>query len=276
MVASRRKPPFWRRAEPASAHDIAKLKPQALGAGKRFETLSDTRKESHRRETVLASYRPGNGYVTYLRECRDGDYHCERTYCPICARTFRRYATGELLRLNEETGSAVHVLVVLLASKPNGKLLELDIEPYRHLLRKRLSRAGLGKVPVIGGFEVVYRARSKEWVLHINLVMFGGNKKAIARFEEGFRDDDLYRPVQWTIVKDPVEQLSYILKFTTYHRPHEQRGAKKAKAVPLNPREHFELVRWMVQFEFTDHLLLFNARRRGVSIELSNKVLRKA
>jgi hypothetical protein len=77
-------------------------------------------------------------------------------------------------------------------------------------------------------------------------------------------------------VKDPVEQLSYLLKFTTYHRPYEQHGTKKSKAVPLNPPEHFELVRWMAQYTFTDHLFLFNARRRGVSIELSNKEARKA
>jgi len=113
-------------------------------------------------------------------------------------------------------------------------------------------------------------------VLHINLVMFGGGETTIAKFEEGFRDNGLYRPVERVTVEDPAEQLSYVLKFTTYHRPHQQHGSKKAKAVPLNPAEHFELVRWMAQQEFTDHLFLFNARRRGVSIELSTKDARKA
>jgi hypothetical protein len=128
----------------------------------------------------------------------------------------------------------------------------------------------------VGGFEMIYRARSKEWVLHINLVMFGGDPKSIAKFEEGFRENGLYRPVERTAVEDAPEQLSYILKFTTYHRPQQQRGAKKAKAVPLNPTEHLELVRWMARHEFTDHLFLFNARRRGAAIELSSKEARKA
>ena len=79
-----------------------------------------------------------------------------------------------------------------------------------------------------------------------------------------------------TPVKDAAEQLSYVLKFTTYHRPHQQRGPTKAKAVPLNLSEHLELVRWMARYEFSDHLFLFNARRRGASIEFSSKEARKA
>jgi hypothetical protein len=106
--------------------------------------------------------------------------------------------------------------------------------------------------------------------------MFGGDEKAIAKLEDGFRDDDLYRPVERTTVDDPAKQLSYVLKFTTYHRPHQQHGSKKAKAVPLNPAEHVELVRWMAQHEFSDHLFLFNARRRGASIKLSSNAARNA
>jgi hypothetical protein len=164
----------------------------------------------------------------------------------------------------------------LLEASPRGELQNLQIDRYSQSLRKRLERAGLADVPVLGGFEVVYRARSKEWVLHINLVIFGGNERGIAKFEQGFRGENFYRPVERTGVNDPAEQLSYVLKFTTYHRPHQQRGSKKSKAMPLNPSEHLELVRWMARHKFSDHLFLFNARRRGASIELSSKVVRKA
>jgi hypothetical protein len=164
----------------------------------------------------------------------------------------------------------------LLEAAAQGKLQDLEIDRYRHSLRKRLDRAGLSQVPVVGGFEMIYRARSKEWVLHANLVMFGGDEAAIVRFEEGFRGGNLYRPVERVAVEDPAEQLSYALKFTTYHRPHQQHGSKKAKAVPLNPAEHLELVRWMARYEFSDHLFLFNARRRGASLQLLRKVARKA
>jgi hypothetical protein len=270
MTQSRRKLPYWRRAIPAAPFDIAKLRPKTLPRGERFETRRDSRKESLRSEVLLATRPRGKAYGVSLQECREGHYHCERTYCPGCARTFRRYITGETLRLHSESNTKVWVLVILLEAAPRGKLQDLQIDRYRHSLRKRLDRAGLAHVPVVGGFEMIYRARSKEWVLHINLVMFGGDEKAIAKFEEGFRDDDLYRPVERVLVEDPAEQLSYVLKFMTYHRPHQQRGPKKAKAVPLNPAEHLELVRWMDQYEFSDHLFLVNARRRGASIELSS------
>lgn len=276
MTEPRRKLPYWRRTIPTASFDVAKRRPRTLPRGERFETRADSRDESLRSEMQLATQPGGKAHGVYLQECRDDHYQCERTYCAQCARTFRRYFTGELLKLNSEFEGQVRILVILLEVTPRGKLQDLQIDRYRHSLRKRLDRAGLGHVPVVGGFEMIYRARPKEWVLHINLVMFGGDAKAIAKFEEGFRDDSLYRPVERAPVKDPAEQLSYILKFTTYHRPHQQRGSKKAKAVPLNPSEHLELVRWMAQYEFSDHLFLFNARRRGASIELSSKDARKA
>jgi hypothetical protein len=253
-----------------------KLRPKTLPRGERFETRRDAGLEAVRSEQLLATGRQSTPFGLYLEECRDGHYKCERTYCPQCARTFRRYFIGELLKLHSEFDGEVRILVILLEAAPRGKLTDLQIDRYRHSLRKRLVRAGLGNVSVIGGFEMIYRARSKEWVLHINLVMFGGDEKAIAKFEEGFRDDGLYRPVERTTVDDPKEQLSYVLKFTTYHRPLQQRGPRKAKAVPLNPAEHFELIRWMDQYGFSDHLFLFNARRRAASIELLSKDVRNA
>ena len=276
MATSRRKLIYWRRTHPVASFDIAKLRSKTLARGKRFESPSDAREESRRSQALFERDRRGKAYGVYLQECRDGYYQCDKTYCPRCARTFRRYFTGQLLRLNSEFEGKVRILVVLLETAPKGKLLKLEIERYQHSLRKRLARAGLGKVPVIGGFEMYYRAKSKEWVLHVNLVIFGGNEKALHKFEDGFPDDDIYRPVRRDDLQDDAEQLSYILKFTTYHRPHQRRGCKKPAAKPLNPAEHFELVQWMARYKFSDHLFFLNAGRRGPSIELSNKAARNA
>ena len=276
MATSRRKPTYWSRTHPVASFDIAKLRPETLARGKRFESPSDAREESRRSQGLLEKHPRGKAYGVYLQECRDGHYQCDKTYCPQCARTFRHYLTGQLLRLNSKFESEVRILVVLLETAPKGKLMKLEIERYRHSLRKRLDRAGLGEVPVIGGFEMYYRARSKEWVLHVNLAIFGGSESALLRFEDGFPDDEIYRPVRRDDLRDDAEQLSYILKFTTYHRPHRQSGPAKTKALPLNPAEHFELVQWMARYKFSDHLFLFNARRRGASIEFSSKAARKA
>ena len=130
----------------------------------------------------------------------------------------------------------------------------------------------MGTVPVIGGFEMIYRARQQVWVLHANLVVIGGKKSARKNFKQTFGKDDIERPIIGASLKNPAEQLSYILKFSTYHRPHQQRGSRKAIAKPLNPREHAALVKWMAQFDFEDFLLLINARRQGgTKITLQNQ-----
>jgi hypothetical protein len=271
MALPRLKHPFWRRNDPAAKFDIAKLRPKTLPRGKRFESLNDARGESVRSEELLDAYRRNNGLSVFLKECREDHYHCEKPYCPRCARTFRRWLIADFLRLNSSFREPVTIFTVLLESAQLDKLLTLEIERYRHSLRKRLDRAGLCRASVVGGFEMIYRARPKEWMLHINLVIFGGGKEALTKFERGFSGGRIGRPVQRVALIDPAEQLSYILKFTTYHRPYEQQGGKKSEALPLNPAQHFALVTWMSQYAFLDYLFLFNARRRGVLIEFDAK-----
>jgi hypothetical protein len=270
MATRRRVHPFWRRNGPAAKFDIAKLRPKTLPRGDRFETLNDVRRESARSEELLDAYR-NNDLSVFLKECRKDHYHCEKPYCPQCARTFRRWLIAEFLRLNSSFREPVTIFTVLLESAQSDELLTLEIERYRHSLRKRLDRTGLRGVPVIGGFEMIYRARPKEWMLHINLVIFGGSAKAITKFKRGFSGGGIGRPVKRVALIDPAKQLSYILKFTTYHRPYEQQSGKKSEALPLNPAQHFASVNWMSQYAFPDYLFLFNARRRGALIEFDAK-----
>ena len=147
MAARRRKHPFWRRNDPAAKFDIAKLRPKPLPRGDRFETLNDVRRESARSEELLDAYRRNNGLSVFLKECRGGHYHCEKPFCPQCARTFRRWLIAEFLRLNSSFREPVTIFTVLLESAPPDNLLDLNIENYRHSLRKRLDRTGLGACP---------------------------------------------------------------------------------------------------------------------------------
>jgi len=252
---------FWRRGEPDPKHDIVRLLPENRPRGERFETLQDARAESERSEKLLRSFWRGSEELAeFLQECRAGDYECNRPFCPICARVFRRWFIGELLRVTKGNG-AVRVYTVLLKEAPHDKINDLDPAQFRHQLRKGLERAGLINVPVIGGFEIVYKATRRVWVLHVNLVIIGGKKSARKEFKRGF--SRIKRQIIGAKLKDPPEQLSYILKFGTYHRPQEQRGPTRSDAKPLNPREHAGLVKWMAQFEFNDFLYLVNARREG-------------
>jgi hypothetical protein len=268
MPKKRRKPPFWCRGEPHPKYDIARLRPENSTRGQRFETLKDARAESARSEKLLRSFSGGaKELAEFLQECREGYYQCNRPFCPICARVFRRWFIGELLRITQRK-EAVRIYTVLLKEAPHDTINHLDPTVFRHWLRKRLERAGLVKVPVIGGFEIVYKAKRRVWVLHINLVVIGGKKRAHDKFKQGFESSDMERPIIEAELKDPAEQLSYILKFGTYHRPHEQHGPRRSDAKPLNPREHAELLNWMARFEFKDFLFLVNAKRAASKITL--------
>ena len=125
----------------------------------------------------------------------------------------------------------------------------------------------VGRAVVIGGFEVSYKAKAQKWILHINLVIMGGSAKAIAKFESSFDESELDRPTMTVELEDLPEQLSYMLKLCTYHRPFKQHGPGKSRAVSLNRREHLALVRWMDQREFSDFLFLYNVRRQGARFE---------
>jgi hypothetical protein len=263
MAAKQQKLPFWRRNKPLPKYDIAVLRPAKMPRGQRFETLEDAQIESERSEKLLRSFSTGSKVIAeYLQECRAGYYECNKSFCPICARQFRRWFIGELLR-GTKGCDHVHIYTVLLKEAAKDKIDELDAAPFRASLSKRLQRSGLAKIPVIGGFEIVYKAKRRTWVLHANLVVIGGNKSAHKKFKQTFAGDEIERRVLRAKLKDRAEQLSYLLKFGTYHRPHEQHGSARSQAKPLNPSEHAALLKWMWKFEFEDFLLLINARRKG-------------
>ena len=208
----------------------------------------------------------------YLAECRAGDYVCEKTFCPSCARQFRRWFIAEVIRIAHATPKPAYIVTVLLAQATD--IRELDVEPFRHSLRKRLDRAGLAEAVVIGGFEMVWRAREKVWVLHANLLILGANEAAMSKFERGFGSSNLPRPTQTVVLKDLPEQVSYLLKFTTYHRPMRQTGPRKSPAKPLNAKEHVAIVYWMYQFHFADMLFLYGVRRQGYRLALTARSTR--
>jgi hypothetical protein len=169
---NRRRKPFYLRSEPNPEHDIQLLRPASLPLGSRFETFADVRKYRQDSERVLdLSGRREHGWLAdRLNDCRTSPRRCGQSFCPICARRFRIWFTGELLRIADHIGSApVHVVTVLHDPVPFDQIDLLDVKAYNAVLRKRLSRSGLDVAVVIGGTEVIYRARPKSWVLHNNL-----------------------------------------------------------------------------------------------------------
>ena len=232
---NRRKTAFYLRRKPKPEYDIQLLRSPSLPLGKRFETLEDACNYSEYSEHKLDSTCQSDELADRLNECRTSDQRCGQAYCPICARPFRVWFIGELLRIADDIGPApVHIMTILLEEAPYDKINSLNLKGYDAALRKRLGRNGLNDAAVIGGYENLYRAKSKTWVLHVNLVVIGGTNEAIARFGATFFSSDIAKPVlvQKLKLEDRPTQLSYILKFTTYHRPFVQRGFEKVRQYP--------------------------------------------
>jgi hypothetical protein len=106
---------YWRRSKPPRAYDIAMLRPPSMPRSQRFETVEDAVNESIRSETVLRNAAAPSHLADYLSECRAGDYVCEQTFCPGCARRFRRWFIGEILQIIQAKSEPAHIVTVLLA-----------------------------------------------------------------------------------------------------------------------------------------------------------------
>jgi hypothetical protein len=119
---------------------------------------------------------------------------------------------------------------------------------------------------------MIYRARERYWVLHINLLIFGGTKIGLGKFAATFSSPEFVRPTQSVPLNDLPKQISYLLKFTTYHRPQRQIGSKRSPAKPLNAREHAVLVNWMSQYGFADMMFLYGVRRQGDRLVTSRRL----
>jgi hypothetical protein len=270
MPSSRKQSPFWRRHDPPPGDDIALLRPAELPKAERFETRKDARQESERSGSLLTTTKSGECFAEALEDCREEHQRCNKPFCPVCARDFRRWFTGELLQITKSVTKSITILTVLLGEADRGRIDDLDPAAWQHRLQKRLRRRGLGTTPVIGGFEVIYRAREKMWVLHTNLMIIDGDRKALEQFKTSFSKGKMDRPVFEAILSDAPKQLSYLLKFGTYHRPFQQQGSAKSPPKPLNAAEHHALVQWMAKRNFKDMMFLFNARRQGSRIRLKN------
>jgi hypothetical protein len=266
-MTRRIKLPFWRRQAPLKKYDIKLLRPSILPKKGRFESIVDAKAERARSDAVLRSAAGGQVYAEILSDCRAKYYRCDQPFCPICARRFRRWFIGQLLRITK-ADAPMQIITVLLQAAPRDRIDELDLDCHRATLRKRIQRSGLGDAVIMGGFEVAYKANLRKWVLHANLLVIGGPQSARRKFTESFSGTALERPVVCSPLLDRPKQLSYLLKFTTYHRPYKQNGSSRSQAVPLNTAQHLTLVRWMAKQEFPHFLFLFNARRLGAAIKI--------
>jgi hypothetical protein len=264
-VAERK--PYWYEVKVKRAHDIARLRPPSLKKGQRFETEQDAAEYSSMIRAALhnATGRLEN-LATTLSECANGYYVCAQPICPICARQYRRWLISELLRTAERQSTGARILNVYLKSYTVGQLKNADIAASHDLLWKRLQRSGCDRSTLIGGTELSYNARRSVWILHVHLLAIGVSDHAVGKLRKKFKGR-VDQPVVSQALASPPQQLSYLQKFGTYHRPGMQRSQRRAKSYPLPPDRLRELTEWMTEHQFEDFLFLYGARRRGTTIQ---------
>ena len=251
----RRSPAFWAK-HPEPRHDLVRSMPETLPLGQRFETVADA--ERYREKNLGALIKIGGFQdVVDLIDACTPVAPCRQILCPVCARSYRRWLAGELLRIT--AGLRATVLTILLCEVPSEELRDVDADSLHERLRKRLLRAGVDAA--VGGTEVKFDARRDVWIVHVHLLALEANEESIRTLRRTARKDGIKRAIMAQPLRDRIEQISYLQKFSTVHRP----GATK-RSVPLPSAQIGQLADWTRSRRFEEHLFLLGFRRRGGTI----------
>ena len=127
-------------------------------------------------------------------------------------------------------------------------------------MRKRLIRAGFRAA--IRGTGAAYKAGEDRWIVHLHLLVFGEREEA-RQIAGRLQERRVTQTVVTAVIKDPVDQITYLQKFATCHRPGSSEFGEKGRAYPLKPQQIVQLARWTENRRFEDFLFVLGFRRRG-------------
>lgn len=255
--------PFWNPFEPIRDLDITRLLPADLPRDKRFETRADA--ERTRQTTIRLLSHPKFGsrrHAEILQDCRDGHYPCEMPFCHVCMRQFRIWRSAEVLRLGRAAKGPIHFLTLTLDRVGFNELdgEEHCLTGYRQRVYQQF-RKEMPRAIALGGLEASRKRGTSKVRIHLHLLLFNVTDAQIEafcdRYYGGHREHKLIR------ARKLPRLVSYVQKFATYQRPGKQKGGRKPPAVPLPPRLHTPLIKWMAAHDPWDFVFLFNLRRRG-------------
>jgi hypothetical protein len=220
----------------------------------RKETRREAEERNEDRLKVLLPGLPDVGRA--LLKC-DGERHrCSLPICAVCARAYREGPIAHLHALPNAYAGPHQVATIYLGLYPPDSLRDADIRPTHEMFRKRLDRAGFKGAIVVGGIEVAWQENWQRWLLHAQVLAIGVDANAWKQLEAALENSGTAKPVEVVGLRDPDEQLSYCIKFVTYHQPGR-------RLVPLPSDRLVELAAWWSRHRFEDYLFAYGARRRG-------------
>jgi hypothetical protein len=148
------------------------------------------------------------------------------------------------------------IATIYLDFFPSGSLGQADLSHIREMFRKRLDRAGFKPAIVAGGIEVAWQANYQRWLLHAHVLAIGVDPQAWQQLEAVLAKSGTADPVKVDELRDGDVQLSYCVKFVTYHQPGR-------RLVPLPPDRLVELAAWWSRYRFEDFFFAYRAGRLG-------------
>jgi hypothetical protein len=218
------------------------------------ETLADAERLNDEQLYVLLPALPVIGRA--LQKCDGVNPRCLLPICAVCARDYRVDPIEQLHALAQAYPGPHEVATLYLKLFAPGFLRDADLRRAKEMLRKRLHHADFKGAIVAGGIEVAWQEKHRRWLLHAQVLAIGVDADAWKRLEAALEDSGTDDPVRPLPLRDPDEQLSYCVKFVTYHQP----GRRK---VGLPPDRLVELAAWQSQYRFEDFFFAYGARRRG-------------
>ena len=238
--------------EPNSSSESPAAAPALEWPGK--ETRREAERWNDLRLEVLLPDLPDVGRA--LLKC-DGERHrCSLPICAVCARAYRQGPIAQLHALANAYAGPREVATIYLGLLPPDSLGDADVPRAREMFRKRLDRAGFKGAILAGGIEVAWQDGWQRWLLHAQVLAIGVAAEDWDRLEAALEDSGTADPVMPKPLRNPDEQLSYCIKFVSYHQPGR-------RLVPLPPDRLVELAAWSSLYRFEDFLFAYGARRRG-------------
>ena len=225
------------------------------GPGRRRDAKAE--KENDRRLEVLLPRLPAVGRA--LLKCDGENHRRSLLICAVCARAYRQGPIAQLHALANAYAGPHEVATIYLGLFPPDSLGDADVRRTHEMFRKRLDRAGFKGAIVAGGIEVAWQENWQRWLLHAHVLAIGVDANAWRRLEAALEDSGTADPVMPKPLRNPDEQLSYLIKFVTYHQPGR-------RLVPLPGERLVELAEWWSRRRFEDFLFAYGARRRGCQL----------
>lgn len=240
--------------------DIALLRPDNLPRRHRFETMADAQARQDTELDRFEQIAELSHVAGRLVSC-SAESPCAEVYCPICARLFRRWHTGQALR--HQSTLDLQMLTVGLELVTTKRLANFDLRAVKRRAAQRFRRAAPSAQFILGGIEAEFRQNDDAFLLHAHLLVPRLPRGELIALRSAFADIDVTRAVKVQPLRDAPKQISYLLKFTTFHRPRSQNGSYRPTAVPLPDHALKQLTLWRARHGFLDFVFMLRLRRRG-------------